>query len=241
MDSRISKTSEKYRDLQTKYEDFKSKGLDENTIRVKLGLNSVQFHTFKNREETSGAHTWNPEEVEELFTLYTIHGTRWAPIRDALSEKFGCSLTKEQVKNKFYAIRNKPEYQERLQAEGMPEIKRGRRPREDSQQSQKRQPPVSETPTPQNILGPLDPLGDIPEPPRPPQYGATSASLDPMGPESDIGLSSFPEDPVECPSSVLGQQTVRFSWLSTGYMSRVRDSFRHGIDSSSDSDAENVC
>ena len=234
MDSRISKTSEKYRDLRTKYEDLRRQGFDKNSIRTQLGLTPVQFHTLKNREDTSGAHFWKSEEEEELFGLCNVYGTNWELIRDALNEKFGCSLTKEQVKNKFYALCRKLKCRDCLRAEGMPETRRGRRPRKDPQHRQKRQPPVSETPAPQNPQVPKDPLGGIPEPPRPPQCEVASASLEPMGPESDTALSSCPEDLVEHSPIAPSLQTVELCLRPTGPMPWEGDSYQPSLNRNMD-------
>ena len=109
MNSRIERTNRKYKELRTKYEELKRQGLDDDSIRIQLGLTPVQFHALNNREDISRAHFWKCKEEEELLRLYIVHGTNWGLIRDALNEKFGCSLTKVQVKNKLCATCRKPE------------------------------------------------------------------------------------------------------------------------------------
>lgn len=209
MESRIVKTAEKYRELRAKYAELKRQDLDENSIRVRLGLNPVQFHALKNREDTSGAHVWRREEEDELFSLYSANGTDWEPIRDALNERFRTSLTREQVKNKLYALRKRPEYKERFQAESMPEIRPGRRPRKGLQPRQKRQPPVIETPAPQNLLEPLDPLGAMLGLPELPELvEGVLVFPEPMFPEGNNPFSLFPEGPAEYAPAAPGLWTV---------------------------------
>ena len=204
MESRIVKTTEKYRELRAKYAELKRQGLDENTIRVTLGLNPVQFYNLKNREDTSGAHVWKREEEDELFSLYSANGTDWATIKDALNERFCTSLTREQVKNKLYAIRKK--HLERFQAEDMPKIQKGRRPRKDSQHRQKRQPPVAEAPASQDLLEPLDPFSSTLELPE--LVGSAPIFPEPMPSEGNNPFSPFSEDPVEYSFGVPSQWTV---------------------------------
>ena len=202
------KTTEKYRELRAKYAELKGQDLDENSIRVKLGLTPVQFYNLKNREDTSGAHVWSREEEDMLISLYSANGTDWATIKDALNERFRISLTREQVKNKLYALRKRREYKERFQAEGMPEIHLGRRPRKDSQPRQKRQPPVATTQVSLEILVPLDPFTILSEPPEPLQYEVAPAFPEPMFPESDSPFLLFPEGPAEYAPAAPGLWTV---------------------------------
>lgn len=82
-------------------------GMRNNRIRCALGLNPVQFHALMNREFTVTRHRWTDEEEMRLLQLYVIHGTNWDVIKDALNEKFGCSLTNEQVRNRFYMMKRK--------------------------------------------------------------------------------------------------------------------------------------
>ena len=152
MESRISKTNEKYRKLRQEYERLKGEGLDENKIRVALGLTPVQFHALKNKEYTSGVHGWSRGEEQRLLELYKAHGTRWEAIRDAMSGELGVSLTAVQVKNKLYAMRKNRVYAGLFRGEGMPQTPRGRRPRMESRRRARRQPPPA-APAPQAPRG----------------------------------------------------------------------------------------
>lgn len=208
MDSRIEKTVVKYKNLLDKYNELKKKDLDENSIRIKLGLTPVQFHALKNRETTSEAHNWNRKEEEQLFNLFKEHGTNWKLIRDILSEKIGFSFTKEQVKNKLYAIRKRPDFKERFQSADIPKAQKGRPPKKDCQRHRPKRPPpppqVSEILTPLNPLEPLDPFNIQSEPPQLQQFEIPSIFSEPTNLESNNSymLSSegfFVDNPLTLP------------------------------------------
>lgn len=103
------------------------KGMTKREMFKKLKLNPTKFYAIRHRKDIPAPHKWSEQEEQSLILNFARYPFSWDKLAAAISKECSIELVGEQIKNKFYRMKNSRKYRGIINGMGIPERRPGRK------------------------------------------------------------------------------------------------------------------
>ena len=113
--------------MKARIGDCMQKGMTKREMFKKLKLNPTRFYAIRHRKDIPAPHKWCEQEEQSLISNFARYPFSWDKLAAVISTECSVVLVGEQVKNKFYRMKNCRKYRDIINDMRIPERRPGRK------------------------------------------------------------------------------------------------------------------